>query len=83
MVTTRRSNDKGRRLLATVLALAVLPMSLTACAEKADVTLHEPGVYKGGKDPLLAKQQNPEYIETLQERFARGQSDRSEARSVQ
>jgi len=82
MVTTRRSNNKGRRLLATVLALAVLPMSLTACAERADVTLHEPGVYKGGKDPLLAKQDS-QYVETLQDRFAKGQTDRSEAGTVQ
>jgi hypothetical protein len=81
MVTTR-SNDKGRRSLAMVLALAFLPLSLTACAERADVTLHEPGVYKGGEDPLLAKQ-DPQYAETLQDRFAKGQTDRSEARSVQ
>ena len=81
MVTTR-SNDKGRRSLAMVLALAFLPLSLTACAERADVTLHEPGVYKGGEDPLLAKQDSP-YAETLQDRFAKGQTDRSEARSVQ
>ena len=66
-----------------VLALAFLPLSLTACAERAEVTLHEPGVYKGGEDPLLAKQQSPQYAETLQERFAKGQSDRSEAGSVQ
>ena len=83
MVTARRSNDRGRRPLALVLALAFLPMSLTACAERADVTLHEPGVYKGGEDPLLAKQQDPQNIEALQERFAKGQSDRSEAGSVQ
>jgi hypothetical protein len=83
MVTTTRSNDRGRRPLAMVLALAFLPLSLTACAERAEVTLHEPGVYKGGEDPLLAKQQSPQYAETLQERFAKGQSDRSEAGSVQ
>jgi hypothetical protein len=83
MVTTTRSNDRGRRPLALALALAFLPLSLTACAERADVTLHEPGVYKGGQDPLLAKQDDPQYVETLQERFAKGQSDRSEARSVQ
>lgn len=83
MVTTTRSNDRGRRPLAMVLALAFLPLSLTACAERAEVTLHEPGVYKGGEDPLLAKQQSPQYVETLQERFAKGQSDRSEAGSVQ
>ena len=67
---------RGRRPLAMALALAILPMSLTACAERADVTLHEPGVYKGGTDPLLAQQQNPEQIQTLQDRFAKGQSDR-------
>ncbi len=67
---------RGRRPLAMALALALLPMSLTACAERANVTLHEPGVYKGAADPLLAQQQNPQQIETLQERFAKGQSDR-------
>ena len=82
MVTTTRKK-KGGRPLALVVALAFLPMSLTACAERADVTLHEPGVYKGGEDPLLAKQQDPQHIETLQERFAKGQSDRSEATTVQ
>ena len=74
MMTTVRK--KGQRPLAMALALAVMSMSLTACAERADVTLHEPGVYKGGVDPLLAKQQNPQQIQTLQERFAKGQSDR-------
>jgi hypothetical protein len=74
MVTTVKT--KGRRPLAMALALAVMSMSLTACAERADVTLHEPGVYKGGVDPLLAKQQNPQQIEALQDRFAKGQSDR-------
>ena len=81
MMTTVKK--KGQRQLATALALTVMSMSLTACAERADVTLHEPGVYKGGEDPLLAKQQSPQYAETLQERFAKGQSDRSEAGSVQ
>ena len=81
-MVTIRSNDKGRRSLAMVLALAFLPLSLTACAERAEVTLHEPGVYKGGKDPLLAKQDS-QYVETLQDRFAKGQTDRSEAGSVQ
>ncbi len=67
---------RGRRPLAMALALAILPLSLTACAERADVTLHEPGVYKGGADPLLAKQADPQHVEALQDRFAKGQSDR-------
>ncbi len=68
--------NKGQRPLAMALALAVMSISLTACAERAEVTLHEPGVYKGSVDPLLAQQQNPEQIQTLQDRFAKGQSDR-------
>jgi hypothetical protein len=67
---------RDRRPLAMALALAILPLSLTACAERADVTLHEPGVYKGGADPLLAKQADPQHVEALQDRFAKGQSDR-------
>jgi hypothetical protein len=82
MVTTT-SKKKGGRPLTMAVALAFLPMSLTACAERADVTLHEPGVYKGGADPLLAKQEDPQHIEMLQERFAKGQTDRSKAESVQ
>ena len=74
MVTTVKK--KGQRPLAMALALAVMSMSLTACAERANVTLHEPGVYKGDTDPLLAMQQDPEHIEALRERFARGQTDR-------
>ena len=74
MVTTVKK--KGQRPLAMALALAVMSMSLTACAERADVTLHEPGVYKGGADPLLAKQADPQHVGTLQDRFAKGQSDR-------
>ena len=74
MVTTVKK--KGQRQLAMALALAVMSMSLTACAERAEVTLHEPGVYKGGVDPLLAQQRDPQQIETLQGRFAKGQSDR-------
>jgi hypothetical protein len=72
----KRVRKQGRRPLAMALALAILPMSLTACAERADVTLHEPGVYKGGADQLLAKQQDPQHIGALQDRFAKGQSDR-------
>lgn len=72
----KQVKTQGRRPLAMALALAILPLSLTACAERADVTLHEPGVYKGGADPLLAKQEDPQHVGALQDRFAKGQSDR-------
>ncbi len=67
---------KASRTLALAAALGVLSLGVTGCSEKASVTLHEPGVYKGHKDPLLAKQRDPEHIESLQERFASGQTDR-------
>ena len=67
---------KANRLLALAAGLVVLSLSATGCTDKTTVTLHEPGVYKGNADPLLELQKDPEYSETLQERFVRGQTDR-------
>lgn len=67
---------KASRSLALAAALGVLPFSVAGCSEKASVTLHEPGVYKGHNDPLLNKQRDPEQIEALKERFVSGQTDR-------
>jgi hypothetical protein len=67
---------KVSRLLALAAALGIVSLTATGCTEKTTVTLHEPGVYKGAEDPLLAKQRNPEQIEALKERFVRGQTDR-------
>jgi len=64
------------RLLAIAAGLGVVLLGSTGCTEKTAVTLHEPGVYKGDTDPLLAKQEDPERKEALRERFAKGQSDR-------
>ena len=74
MVT--RVKTQGQRSLAVALSLVIMSISLAACGERAAVTLHEPGVYKGGADPLLAKQADPQHVGTLQDRFAKGQSDR-------
>jgi hypothetical protein len=68
--------QRANRSLALVAALGVVLFCSTGCTEKTTVTLHEPGVYKGKTDPLLAKQKDPEHIETLQQRFVMGQSDR-------
>ena len=44
-------------LLTVSVVLAVLPAGLAGCSmEPRSVTMHEPGVYKGAKDPLLALQ---------------------------
>ena len=58
-----------------IITLAAAVM-LTACYESADVTVHEPGVYKGAKDPLLSKQRMPDQQQALRERFALVQPDR-------
>ena len=63
-----------RALLTTTLVAPFL--LVTGCAESDRVTVHKPGVYKGVKDPLLAKQQKPETAEKLIERFNMVQTDR-------
>ena len=72
----KTSMQKASRSLALAAGLGVVLLCSTGCTEKTSVTLHEPGVYKGDADPLLAKQEDPEHIETLQQRFVRGQTDR-------
>ena len=48
-----------------VFSIPVL-IGLAACSnEPRHFTLHEPGVYKGAKDPLLAKQEHQELINRL------------------
>ena len=47
--------------------------ALSGCSsEPRSVTVHKPGVYKGAKDPLLARQQQQELID----RFKLVQTDR-------
>ena len=50
-------------------------VGLTSCYETADVTVHEPGQYKGVGDPLL-QQQASAREEALRKRFEVGQLDR-------
>ena len=71
-----KGKQKASRLLALAAGLGVMLLGSAGCTEKTAVTLHEPGVYKGDTDPLLAMQKDPEHIETLQQRFVRGQTDR-------
>jgi hypothetical protein len=54
-----------RRLSSIFIVLAVLT-GLTFCSyESRETTVHEPGVYKGKKDPLLARQQQQVLIDRL------------------
>jgi len=48
-------------------------MGLSGCSyEPRETTIHEPGVYKGEKDPLLAGRQRQELVD----RFRLVQTDR-------
>jgi len=68
--------NKTRRGLALAATLLVLATGNAGCTERAAVTLHEPGVYKGSTDPLLAKLEDQQLSDALQERLVKGQSDR-------
>jgi hypothetical protein len=49
---------------------------LTACYQSVDITLHQPGKFKGPTDPLLAKLRSQELPQALNERFKLSQTDR-------
>lgn len=56
--------------------LGLMALALGGCYESAeDVTLHEPGVYKGPADPLGDKLDDTELQDRLESRF-QGQTDR-------
>jgi hypothetical protein len=56
-----------------ILTACILLMGLAGCSyESRKTTIHEPGVYKGAKDPLLSQQKQQELID----RFKLVQTDR-------
>ena len=56
-----------------ILMVFIVLAGLAGCSyESRKTTIHEPGVYKGTKDPLLARQQQQELID----RFKLVQTDR-------
>ena len=65
--------EKNMRATWPLLLLLVVSLSLSACSdERRELTLHDPGEYKGATDPLLATGPHPE----LNERFKMIQTDR-------
>ncbi len=64
------------QVMARAAAVLAIVLLLGGCYESPDVTLHEPGEYKGEADPFLEKAADPEHQEQLQQRLARGQTDR-------
>jgi hypothetical protein len=64
------------RVVLKVGSLALLAVLATGCGRATDVTVYEPGVYKGSKDPLVKMHATAEHKAQLQERFSKGQADR-------
>jgi hypothetical protein len=62
--------------LRILIAAAVVLTALAGCYESPGTKLHKPGVYNGPKDPLLAKQRDPQQQTALRERFDMVQRDR-------
>jgi hypothetical protein len=56
--------------------LAVLAVLVTACGSRMDVTVYEPGVYKGSTDPLLDAHGTDEHKELLRQRLAKVEAER-------
>ena len=56
-------------------AAVVLAAGLAGCWDSTEVTVHNPGEYKGEPDPLLAQSASAR-AGTLTERFQRVQVDR-------
>lgn len=60
-----------------VLMAAAMLTGLSGCYESPTAhPYHEPGVYKGKQDPLVALQRQPEQQQRLRERFDKVQMDR-------
>jgi hypothetical protein len=56
-------------------AAVVLATGVAGCWDSTEVTVHNPGEYKGGQDPLLAQSASAR-TETLMKRFQLVQVDR-------
>lgn len=67
----RRSKRTGIAVLAASLSLA-----LGACFEQPEIVLHEPGEYKGPRDPLLQVAGTEASNQALAERLRSIQTDR-------
>ena len=71
----RRSATMYAKSILLIVTAAVLT-GLAGCYESPKAKIYEPGVYKGGKDPLLEKERSPEQQAALQKRFDMVQRDR-------
>lgn len=68
---------KHRRIISGLAALFAALLLLSGCYRSpGEFTWHQPHVYKGKQDPLLAKSKDGQLGERLRERFSAVQTDR-------
>ena len=73
MSSNSNSKAETMRRRALLAGAPVVALGLGGCLESADVTVHEPGKYKGSVDPLLSQSSRDD---VLQKRFQLVQTDR-------
>jgi hypothetical protein len=64
------------RITTKVGALLLACAMQAGCGNPTDVTVYEPGVYKGEPDPLLKKLEDPKLQQELRDRVTQIQTDR-------
>lgn len=64
------------RLIPTAVVLIAMSAVLAGCYDDVETTLYEAHQYKGSEDPLLAKLQQDDLQQQLEQRFREGQRDR-------
>ena len=67
---------KDSKAIRTLAVLAMLAALTAGCGRGRDVTVYEPGVYKGAKDPLVAALASDDLNARLRDRLSMGQTDR-------
>lgn len=67
---------KDSKAIRTLAVLAMLAALTAGCGRGREVTVYEPGVYKGAKDPLVAALASEDLNGRLRERLSMGQTDR-------
>lgn len=64
------------RLIPAAVVLIAASAVLAGCYDDVDTTIYEAHQYKGGEDPLLAKLEQDDLQQQLEQRFREGQRDR-------
>lgn len=54
-----------RRIIGAVTIVGIVAVGLACRPEPRSTTMHEPGVYKGARDPLLGQQKQQELVDRL------------------